>query len=92
MASRNCFWVSFGSQASRARASVRSGRWLIPAFHVAIDAGIRGGHDDPQNFEIAAFAGSIERLTTRLTQSRQAATLDEAATAEIVARSDDGRD
>jgi hypothetical protein len=73
-------------------ASVRSGRWLIPAFHVAIDAGIRGGHDDPQNFEIAAFAGSIERLTTRLTQSRQAVALDEAATAEIVARSDDGRD
>ena len=42
-------------------ASVRSGRWLIPAFHVAIDSGIRGGHDDPQNFEIEAFAASIER-------------------------------
>ena len=37
-------------------ASVRAGRWLIPAFHVAIDSGIRGGHDDPQNFEVAAFA------------------------------------
>ena len=47
-------------------ASVRSGRWLIPAFHVAIDFGIRGGHDDPQNFDIAAFAASIERLANRL--------------------------
>ena len=53
-------------------ASVRSGRWLIPAFHIAIDSGIRGGHDDPQNFEIAAFAGSIERLVNRLAQLRQA--------------------
>jgi hypothetical protein len=49
-------------------ASVRAGRWLIPAFHIAIDAGIRGGHDDPQNFEIEAFAGSLERLATRLMQ------------------------
>jgi hypothetical protein len=53
-------------------ASVRSGRWLIPAFHVAIDAGIRGGHDDPQNFDVEAFASSIERLATRLAQPRQA--------------------
>lgn len=47
-------------------ASVRAGRWLIPAFHIAIDSGIRGGHDDPQNFEIADFAASIERLGKRL--------------------------
>ena len=43
-------------------ASVRAGRWLIPAFHVAINSGIRGGHDDPQNFDVAAFAAGIERL------------------------------
>jgi hypothetical protein len=54
-------------------ASVRAGRWLIPAFHIAIDSGIRGGHDDPQNFEVAAFAASVERLANRLTQIRQAA-------------------
>ena len=47
-------------------ASVRAGRWLIPAFHVAIDSGIRGGHDDPQNFEIEGFAASIERLANQL--------------------------
>jgi hypothetical protein len=70
-------------------ASVRSGRWLIPAFHIAIDSGIRGGHDDPQNFEIDAFAGSIERLAGRLAQTRQAAEID----APVVARGgEDGRD
>jgi len=72
-------------------ASVRSGRWLIPAFHVAIDSGIRGGHDDPQNFEIEAFAAGIERVASQLVKYRQAAAPagDETA-AEVVARSDDG--
>jgi hypothetical protein len=68
-------------------ASVRAGRWLIPAFHIAIDSGIRGGHDDPRNFEIAAFAASIERLANRLERTRQA------AEAPVLARDDeDGRD
>jgi hypothetical protein len=49
-------------------ASVRSGRWLIPAFHGPIDSGIRGGHDDPQNFDIAAFAASVDRLMALLTK------------------------
>ena len=47
-------------------ASVRAGAWLIPAFHAPIDAQIRGGHDDPQNFELAAFADSLERLLVTL--------------------------
>jgi hypothetical protein len=47
-------------------ASVRAGRWLIPAFHAPIDTGIRGGHDDPQNFELADFAQSIDRLMDQL--------------------------
>jgi hypothetical protein len=47
-------------------ASVRAERWLIPAFHAPIDAGIRGGHDDPQNFELDAFATSLETLLARL--------------------------
>lgn len=69
-------------------ASVRAGRWLIPAFHVAIDAGIRGGHDDPQNFEVVAFAESIERLAGRLARTRQAA-----GAPGVLARDDeDGRD
>ena len=50
-------------------ASVRSGRWLIPAFHGPIDSGIRGGHDDPQNFELETFAASLDRLMGRLMQA-----------------------
>ena len=33
-------------------ASLRRGTWLIPAYHSAIDAGIKDAHDDPQNFEL----------------------------------------
>ena len=40
------------------RQRARPDRWLIPAFHAPIDSGIRGGHDDPQNFDIAAFAAA----------------------------------
>ena len=43
-------------------ASVRAGFWLIPAFHSVIDEGIRNKHDDPQNFELGDFAGSLTRL------------------------------
>ncbi len=31
-------------------AGVRRGKWLIPAFHVALDQGFLGAHDDPQKF------------------------------------------
>jgi hypothetical protein len=47
-------------------ASVRAERWLIPAFHAAIDAGIRNGHDDPMNFDIESFSNSLERLVEAL--------------------------
>ena len=47
-------------------ASVRAGAWLIPAFHAVIDEGIRNKHDDPQNFELDAFAASLEKLIQRL--------------------------
>src|SRR5581483_6768139 len=40
-------------------ASLRAGFWLIPAFHAVIDDGIFDKHDDPQNFDLAAFADSI---------------------------------
>ena len=43
-------------------ASVRAGEWLVPAFHAVIDGGIRGGHDDPQNFDLETFAWAIERI------------------------------
>ena len=47
-------------------ASVRAGNWLIPAFHAPIDSGIRGGHDDPQNFDLRSFARSLEELMQTL--------------------------
>ena len=39
-----------------AAASTRAGFWLIPAYHAVIDQKTRDGHDDPQNFELDAFA------------------------------------
>jgi hypothetical protein len=47
-------------------ASVRAGRWLIPAFHAVIDEGIYDKHDDPQNFEFAVFDENLEKLLERL--------------------------
>jgi len=47
-------------------ASVRRGSWLIPAYHSAIDAGIKDAHDDPQNFELKKFAESLKRLIKRI--------------------------
>jgi hypothetical protein len=47
-------------------ASVRRGTWLIPAYHSAIDAGIQDAHDDPQNFDLDAFAKQIEILIHRV--------------------------
>jgi hypothetical protein len=47
-------------------ASARAEHWLIPAFHAAIDADIRNGHDDPLDFDIATFADSLERVMAKL--------------------------
>jgi hypothetical protein len=47
-------------------ASVRAGRWLVPAFHAAIDAHIRNGHDDPLNFDVQSFANSLDGLVRQL--------------------------
>jgi hypothetical protein len=47
-------------------ASVRAGRWLIPAFHAVIDEGIYDKHDDPQNFEFSVFDENLEKLLERL--------------------------
>jgi hypothetical protein len=52
-------------------ASVRAGQWLIPAFHAVIDSDIRGGHDDPQNFDLDAFAHSLEMLLDRLSRTEE---------------------
>jgi hypothetical protein len=47
-------------------ASFRAGAWLVPAFHAVIDSGIRGGHDDPQNFDVDAFARALDGVTEQL--------------------------
>ena len=47
-------------------ASVRRGTWLIPAFHCAMDAGIKDAHDDPQNFDIHKFANNISLLLKKI--------------------------
>ncbi|MEC5160342.1 MULTISPECIES: hypothetical protein [unclassified Janthinobacterium] len=49
-----------------AAASARSGVFMIPAFHAALDEGIPDGHDDPQNFELRRFAGAVASLLKRL--------------------------
>jgi hypothetical protein len=41
-------------------ASVRHGRWLVPAFHAVLDSLYADGHDDPQNFDMAAFSGAVQ--------------------------------
>jgi hypothetical protein len=45
-------------------ASTRAGRWIVPAYHAVVDAGVvAGGHDDPQNFDRGAFeAALLKRL------------------------------
>jgi len=47
-------------------ASIRRGGWLIPAYHSAIDAGIKDAHDDPQNFELHEFAKALSSLTGKI--------------------------
>jgi hypothetical protein len=56
-------------------ASVRAGQWLIPAFHAVIDNDIRGGHDDPQNFDLESFAHSLEMLLDRLSRTEEPSVL-----------------
>lgn len=47
-------------------ASLRRGIWLIPAYHSAIDAGIKDAHDDPQNFELEKFGKELGILIKKL--------------------------
>ncbi len=50
-------------------ASVRRGRWLLPAFHAAVDAGIPDAHDDPQNFDLDGWLASVQKLLADLSRS-----------------------
>lgn len=47
-------------------ASIRRGKWLIPAYHSAMDAGIKDAHDDPQNFELTKFTAELKKLLKKL--------------------------
>ena len=47
-------------------ASLRRGSYLIPAYHSAIDAGIKDAHDDPQNFRLETFAEKLAKLRKKL--------------------------
>jgi hypothetical protein len=47
-------------------ASLRRGTWLIPAYHSAVDAGIKDAHDDPQNFKLSKFAEKLKNLLKKL--------------------------
>ena len=50
-------------------ASLRAGRWLIPAYHFNIDQGIPDGHDDPQNADLAGWVARIEAIVERMSQN-----------------------
>jgi hypothetical protein len=43
-------------------ASVRAGKWLIPAYHSALDLGFPDRHDDPQNFNLQDWATNLHAL------------------------------
>jgi hypothetical protein len=47
-------------------ASLRAGRWLIPAFHFNVDQGVGEAHDDPQNFDLNAWASRLSELETAI--------------------------
>lgn len=51
-------------------ASVRAGRWLIPAFHAVVDEGLPGGHDDPQGFDMERWAESVEKIASAMDSRR----------------------
>ena len=50
-------------------ASVRSGRWLIPAYHSPLDLGFPDRHDDPQNFDLQTWASKLGQLIEEIRSS-----------------------
>lgn len=47
-------------------ASVRSKRWLLPAYHLSVDTPIADAHDDPQNFDMEIWLNSLNTLLGKL--------------------------
>jgi hypothetical protein len=52
-------------------ASVRAKKWLVPAYHAAIDDGISSGHDDPQHFDLARWGTVVCSYLDRMGKSCQ---------------------
>jgi hypothetical protein len=48
-------------------ASLRAGRWLMPAYHFNIDEGLPDGHDDPQHMDLASWVSRIEAIVVEMT-------------------------
>lgn len=47
-------------------ASARAGKWLIPAYHSPLDLGFPDRHDDPQNFDLDAWAMQVQVVVSIL--------------------------
>jgi hypothetical protein len=50
-------------------ASLRAGRWLIPAYHFNIDQGLPNGHDDPQNADLPSWVARIEAIEQKMQEN-----------------------
>jgi hypothetical protein len=49
-------------------ASLRAGRWLIPAYHFNIDQGIKDAHDDPQNVDLASWIAKVQSVEREISE------------------------
>lgn len=47
-------------------ASMRAGRWLIPAYHFNIDQGLPDVHDDPQHADLASWVAQIQEVESAI--------------------------
>lgn len=43
-------------------ASLRAGKWLIPAYHSPLDFGFPDRHDDPQNFNLESWFENVSAI------------------------------
>jgi hypothetical protein len=55
-------------------ASYRSQKWLLPAYHAAVDTTLAGAHDDPQNFDAGAWLNSLRALLDKVAPTADAVT------------------
>ena len=53
-------------------ACIRAKDWLVPAYHAVLDHQIKGGHDDPQGFEMNSWNDALRNITMELNPSSSA--------------------